>query len=132
VARLDGITLRHARWHKPSEAETAVAVAELREAAGDRSDLLAEVAGLLLGFHEGGLDEARAKAAASFCLAASADAGQVERWTQEGRRRAEAARLPPFSGGVRPLGAPAGDLSTAWAATPTNRRSQARLGRRSR
>ena len=49
---------------------------------------------ILLGFHEGGLDEPRAEAAASFCLAAGADAGQVASWTEEGRRRAEEARLP--------------------------------------
>jgi hypothetical protein len=35
-------------------------MAELQELAGDRADLLAQVAGLLTGFHEGELDEAKA------------------------------------------------------------------------
>jgi hypothetical protein len=97
MAKLDGIIWRHARWYEPAQEETDAAVAELREVADGRPDLLAEAAGVLLGFHEGGLDEPRAKAAASFCLAAGADAGQVAWWTEEGRRRAEEARLPPFS-----------------------------------
>jgi hypothetical protein len=97
MATLDGIIWRHARWHEPAQQETDAAVAELRELAADRPDLLAEAAGVLLGFHEGGLDEPRAKAAASFCVSAGADAGQVAWWTEEGRRRAEEARLPPFS-----------------------------------
>ena len=42
IARLDGIARRHARWGGLTEAEKAAGVAELQEAAGDRSDLLAE------------------------------------------------------------------------------------------
>jgi hypothetical protein len=97
VARISGIALRHARWHEPTEDETAAAAAELREIAGDRPDLLAEEAGVLLGFHEGGLDEPRAKAAASFCIAAGADQALVPRWTEVGRERAQLAGRPPFS-----------------------------------
>jgi hypothetical protein len=103
VARLDGIAKRHAAWREPTEAETVVAVAELRDVVGNRADLLAEVAGILLGFHEGNLDEPRAKAAASFCIAAGADESLIPGWIEEGRHRAEEARLPPFSGGIRPL-----------------------------
>ncbi len=40
--------------------------------AGGRGDLLAEVAGLLTGFHGDDPDESRARAAASFCIAAGA------------------------------------------------------------
>jgi len=97
VARISGIALRHARWHEPTEGETAAAVADLREVAGDRPDLLAEQAGILLGFHEGGLDEPRAKAAASFCIAAGADQDLIPRWVTVGRERAEFAGRPPFS-----------------------------------
>jgi hypothetical protein len=50
-----------------TEAETAAAVAELREIVGERTDLLDEVAGVLLGAHEGALDEAKARAAAQLC-----------------------------------------------------------------
>jgi hypothetical protein len=62
VARISGIAQRHARWRGPTEDETTAAVAELREVAGDRPDLLAEEAGILMGFHEGGPYEPRAKA----------------------------------------------------------------------
>lgn len=97
VARISGIAKRHAQWRAPTEAEIAAAVAELREVADDRPDLLAEEAGIVLGFHEGGLDEPRAKAAARLLIAAGADESLIPQWIQEGRRRSEAARLPPFS-----------------------------------
>jgi len=48
-ARLSGIALRHARWGGLTAAEKAAGTAELTEVAGDRGDLLAEVAGLMLG-----------------------------------------------------------------------------------
>jgi hypothetical protein len=97
IARIAGIARRHAPWREPTEPEIAAASAELREVAGDRADLLAEEAGILLGFHEGGLDEPRAKAAAQLLIAAGADESLIPGWIEEGRRRAEAARLPPFS-----------------------------------
>jgi hypothetical protein len=108
VAELTGVCQRHARWRDPTEAETAAAVAELQEIVSGRDDgpaLLAEVAGLMTGFHKGGHSEARAMAAARFCLEAGADEALVPKWVEEGRRRAAVARHPPFSGGVRPLGA---------------------------
>jgi hypothetical protein len=49
VARLDAIARRNARWGDLTEAQKAGGAAELREVAGDRADLLAEVAGLNLG-----------------------------------------------------------------------------------
>jgi hypothetical protein len=52
VARISGVAMRHARWREPAEDEIAAAAAELGEVAGDRPDLLAEEAGILLGFHE--------------------------------------------------------------------------------
>jgi hypothetical protein len=82
-------------------------VAELREVAGDRPDLLAEEAGILIGASEGRPDEPRARAAAQLCIAAGADESLIPGWVEEGRRRAEAARHLPFSGGVRSLGGPA-------------------------
>jgi hypothetical protein len=53
IAHISGIAMHHASWREPTEPESAAAVAELREAVGDRPDLLAEEAGLLAGFHEG-------------------------------------------------------------------------------
>ena len=97
VARISGIARRHASWRVPAGNEIAAAVAELREVAGDRPDLLAEVAGIGLGFHEGGLDEPRAKAAAQVLIAAGADESLIPRWIDEGRRRAEIRHRPPVS-----------------------------------
>jgi hypothetical protein len=94
VARISGVALRHASWREPTEPEIAAAVAELREVAGDRPDLLAEEAGILLGFHEGGLDEPRAKAAARLLIAAGADESLI----RSGSRRVGAG---PSSGGIR-------------------------------
>jgi hypothetical protein len=67
-----GVAQRHAGWRELTEAETAAAVAELRETAGGRTDLLAEVADILLGASEGELDEPRSRAAAQLCIAAGA------------------------------------------------------------
>jgi hypothetical protein len=97
IARISGIAMHHARWREPSEDEIAAAIAELHEAASDRPDLLAEQAGILLGFYGGGLDEPRAQAAAQFLIAAGADESLIPRWTDIGRQRAEMAGKPPFS-----------------------------------
>jgi hypothetical protein len=103
-SRLSSIALRHARWGGLTEAEKASAAAELREVAGDRGDLLAEVAGLALGSakNKGPEYEARGQAAAELCRMAGADEALIPQWIQEGRRRAEAAQLPPFSRPGRP------------------------------
>jgi hypothetical protein len=98
VAELSGAATRHARWRDLSEAETAAAVAELREIAAGRADLLAEVAGILLGFREGAPEEPKAKAAAQLCRLAGADEDLILQWAEEGRRRAAASRMMPYSG----------------------------------
>jgi hypothetical protein len=97
IARIAGIAMRHATWREPAEPEIAAAVAKIRPVAGDRPDLLAEEAGTLIGFHEGGPDEPRARAAAMLLIAAGADESLIPAWIEEGRHRAEAASLPPFS-----------------------------------
>jgi hypothetical protein len=97
VARISGIARRHASWPAPTENEIAAAVAELGEVAGDRPDLLAEEAGIQLGFHEGGLNEPRAKAAAQLLIAAGADESLIPGGIDGGRRRAEIRHRPPFS-----------------------------------
>jgi hypothetical protein len=97
VARLAGITQRHALRGNMTEAETIAAAAELREVAADRADLLAEVAGIALGTAEsrGEGYEARAQAVAELCRMAGADESLIPQWVVEGRRRAKAARIPP-------------------------------------
>jgi hypothetical protein len=104
VARLTAAARRHACWGGLTQAQKAAGGSELRELA-DRPDLLAEVAGLALGAAEGKGDEhhAQAQAVAEVCRLAGADEDLVQQWIGEGRRRAGAAQLPPFS---RPARAP--------------------------
>ena len=101
TARLMVVAKRHAPWCEPTQDETDAAVPELRAIAGERPDLLAEVAGILLGASEGELDEPRAKAAASLCIAAGADQSLIPGWIEEGRRRVAIRRKPPFSDPAR-------------------------------
>jgi hypothetical protein len=54
VAQLTGEARHHAKWRQLTADEEAAAVTELRELAGGRADLLAEVAGVLEGAREGG------------------------------------------------------------------------------
>jgi hypothetical protein len=99
VARLSGIAQRHALWGAATEDEMTAGAAELRDLAGDRPDLLAEVAGLALGTSErkGAEYRAQGQAIADLCIAVGADGSLILQWAEEGRRRAEAASLPPFS-----------------------------------
>ena len=98
VARLAAVARRDAPGRRPTEAETEALARELREIAGDRADLLAEVAGLLLGYYGRTAEEPRARAAAHYCVAAGADPGLIPRWIEVGRRRAAAARRPARAG----------------------------------
>jgi hypothetical protein len=100
VARLTGAAWRHASGREPAgaepaEAETAAAVRELREIAGGRGDLLAEVAGLLIGYYRRAAEEPKARAAAYYCIAAGARVDLIPRWIEVGHSRAAAARLIP-------------------------------------
>jgi hypothetical protein len=100
IARLTGTARRLAGWNGLAGDEEAAAVAELRELAGGRGDLLAEVAGVEAGVSEGRLDEPRAREAARLCRLAGADPEAIPGWVEEGRRRRAAARMPPLSGGL--------------------------------
>jgi hypothetical protein len=97
VARLTGAAQRHAPRRAPTGEETAAAVAELREIAGGRGDLLSEAAGLLTGYYRGTAEEMRAGTAARYCRAAGADAGLIPRWTAEGERRAAVVHEVPYA-----------------------------------
>ncbi len=105
VAQITGEARHHARWRELAGEEQAAAVAALRELAGGRADLLAEVAGIVEGAAEGELDEPLARQAAGLCRKAGADPEAIPAWTEEGRRRRAAARMPPPSGGLRREGA---------------------------
>jgi hypothetical protein len=95
VARLTGAAWRHASGWEPTGAQTAAAVRELREIAGGRGDLLAEVAGLLIGYYRRTAEERKARAAAYYCMAAGAGLDLIPRWIETGCSRAAAARLIP-------------------------------------
>ena len=97
VAQLTGEAGHHAKWRDLTEAEEAAAVAALRELAGGRADLLAEVAGILEGAHEGKPDEPLARQAAGLCRKAGADPEAIPAWIAEGQRRRANASRPPFS-----------------------------------
>jgi hypothetical protein len=98
VAELTGEARHHAKWRELTGEEEAAAVAELRQIAAGRADLLAEVAGIFEGTSEGELDEPLVRQAAALCRKAGADPEAIPRWIEEGRRRAESARKMPHSG----------------------------------
>ena len=104
VAQLTGEARHHARWRPLTGEEEAAALAELRTLAGGRGDLLAEVAGLLIGYYRRTADELRARAAAYYCITAGAGLELIPRWIDVGCSRAAAARLiPPAVPETRPL-----------------------------
>jgi len=93
VAELTGAARRHSRWRELTGAGTVGAVAGLREIAGGRSGLLAGVAGILPGAHEGALDEPEPRAAARLCRLAGAGEDLSPQWAAEGKGRAATARM---------------------------------------
>ena len=117
-------------------------MAALRELAGGRADLLAEVAGILEGTSEAELDEPLARQAAALCRKAGADPEAIPAWIDEGRRRAAAARQLPFSGGLHGGGARrlnglirgrrSAQASVSIRASPAERPASVRDHRRSR
>ena len=82
-----------------TEAQKAAGAAELRQIAGNRTDLLAETAGLALDASgdKGQEYQRQGQALAELCRLARADEALIPGWIEEGKRRAEAARMPPFS-----------------------------------
>ncbi len=98
VTRLTSTARWHASRREPTPEELSAAVAELREIAGSRRDLLAEAAGLLTGFYRGTPEEARVRIATRYCRAAGADPGLIPRWIEEGQRRASCTRREPDRG----------------------------------
>ncbi|GAA2074389.1 hypothetical protein GCM10009780_08080 [Actinomadura alba] len=101
VAALHGAASRHAGWTAPEGSARQAAVTELREIAGGRTDLLAQVAGLLLGYAPpGDAMHEHNRIAAELLIDAGADPGAVRAWIEIGGERRANARARPFS---RPL-----------------------------
>lgn len=91
LAIITGTAVNHARWRPLTPDEEAAAVAEVARVADGRADLLAQAAGLALGFHAGTLDEPRQRQAAGLLVKAGADVALIPAWEAEGRRRARGA-----------------------------------------
>jgi hypothetical protein len=71
--------------------EEAAAVTELTQAAPGLAALLAECAGLALGYGEHQCDAARYRQIAELCIAAGVDETLIEAWVEVGRQRASTA-----------------------------------------
>jgi hypothetical protein len=91
TAQLAGTAGRYVS-QKPLDVEAAVT--ELREIADGRGDLLAERAGITLGFYaRENRDEWQSKALqAALCIAAGADLTRLTEWIAVGQERAERIR----------------------------------------
>jgi hypothetical protein len=73
------------------------ALAELREVAGDRSDLLAERAGIIFGFRDEDERDGRWPSSAlqaALCIAGGADLDAARRMDRRGQERAQHVRFP--------------------------------------
>ena len=99
-AWIDGTARRLATDKTVTEAD---AVAQLGQLAAGRADLLAEVAGVSLGFAGDDATMFVTRRVADLCLAAGADREQVQRWIAVGQGRAEHASAVPstYSGARR-------------------------------
>jgi hypothetical protein len=97
IAQIAGVTRRHARGRALTGAEEAAALAELAEVAEARVDLLAEEAGVTLGFHEHDPGSTEHLQVAQLCIKAGADPALISRWIEVGRQRAAAAEKTPFT-----------------------------------
>lgn len=91
LARIDGVIMRHVRAGPLTGEQQAAALAELAEVCGGRVDLLAEHAGVTLGFHEDDPDAGLHQRGAQLCVTAGADIALITAWIDEGKRRAAAA-----------------------------------------
>ena len=72
-AKQRGTAEHHAKWRDLTGEETETAVAELRELAAGRADLLAEQLGLLIGFYADHINGPLKRCAAGLLIAAGAD-----------------------------------------------------------
>ena len=91
-AKIAGTASRHAS-RDPLDVDSALA--ELREIADDRSDLLAARAGVILGFHDEDARDGRwprRALQAALCIAAGADLTRLMEWIAVGQERAERIR----------------------------------------
>jgi hypothetical protein len=92
TAQLAGTAGRYVS-QKPLDVDAALA--ELREIANGRSDLLAERAGVIMGFHDENARDGRwprRALEAALCIAAGADLTRLMEWIAVGQERAQRIR----------------------------------------
>ncbi len=95
LAEIAGAAGRHAR---AGTVDVGAAVAELREIAGNRADLLAEWAGVQIGMGDSEPDADHYRRVADLLIAAGADEELIPAWIEVGRKRAADARSIPYAG----------------------------------
>jgi hypothetical protein len=91
-AKIAGTVSRHA-GREPLDVDAALA--ELREIADGRGDLLAERAGVIFGFHEEDARDGRWASRAlqaALCIAAGADLTRLTEWIAVGEEQAQRIR----------------------------------------
>lgn len=91
VTQAAGPAARPAHSGRLTADEEATAAAELTQAAPRWAALLAECAGLALGYGEHQFDAARYRQIAELCIAAGVDETLIEAWIEVGRQRASTA-----------------------------------------
>jgi hypothetical protein len=92
TAQLAGTAKRHAS-REPLDIDAAIA--EVREIAAGRGDLLAERAGVIFGFHDEDARDGRwprRALEAALCIAAGADLTRLTEWIAVGQERAQRIR----------------------------------------
>jgi hypothetical protein len=97
-AKISALCRRHCARGEVDDLDEAVA--ELQALAGSRPDVLAEHAGVSLGWAQViAPAEARCfQAEAELARAAGADEAQIPGWIETGRKRAEQAHQQPYAG----------------------------------
>ena len=81
----------HAQASRLTADEAATAAAGLQQAAAGWAALLAECAGLILGYGQNQFDASRYRQIAELCIAAGVDETLIEAWIEIGRQRASTA-----------------------------------------
>jgi hypothetical protein len=81
----------HAQPRRLTAEEAATAAAGLKHAAAGWAALLAECAGLVLGYGENQFGAGRYRQIAELCIAAGVDETLIEAWIEVGRQRAATA-----------------------------------------
>jgi hypothetical protein len=84
VARVSGIATRHSRT-EPIDVHTALE--EIRAVPAVSPAVLAEAAGLTLGYHHDAMDWSTRIVEAGLLIGAGADLSQLRRWIREGAER---------------------------------------------